>query len=118
MFTGRALSAQSRAARIEKRQGDQAVFQAAFSGFDALLTTTIIKPEIKLSDVDEDKSPGHFPRPFNYIDMCALSLPTAYSAEGLPTGIQIVLPAGQEGFGIKMGSVLEAALGISVRPKL
>jgi Asp-tRNA(Asn)/Glu-tRNA(Gln) amidotransferase A subunit family amidase len=50
--------------------------------------------------------------------MCALSLPTAYSGEGLPTSIQIVLPAGQEGFAVKMGSALEAALGISVRPKL
>jgi len=118
MFTGRALSAQSHAERIEKRQGDQAVFQAAFSGFDALLTPTILQPAIKLSDVDEDKNPGHFTRPFNYIDMCALSLPTAYSAEGLPTSIQIVLPAGREGFAVKMGSALEAALGISVRPKL
>ena len=94
------------------------MFQAAFSGFDALLTPTLLQPAIKLSDVDEDKSPGHFTRPFNYIDMCALSLPTAYSAEGLPTGIQIILPAGQEGLAIKMGSALEAALGISVRPKL
>ncbi len=118
MFRGRALLAQSHAERIEKWQGDQAVFQAAFSGFDALIAPTLLQPAITLSDEDEDKSPGHFTRPFNNIDMCALSLSTAYFAEDLTTGIQIVLPTGQEGFAIKMGSALEAALGISVRPKL
>jgi Asp-tRNA(Asn)/Glu-tRNA(Gln) amidotransferase A subunit family amidase len=48
--------------------------------------------------------------------MAALALPTAYSEKGLPTSMQIVVPAGQENFVIQMGTTLEKALALSRRP--
>ena len=83
--------------------------------FDALITPTIIEPAPKLDEIDEDFTPGYFTRPFNYIDMSALALPTAYSAKGLPTSLQIAVPAGQENFVIQMGTALEKALGLNIQ---
>jgi Asp-tRNA(Asn)/Glu-tRNA(Gln) amidotransferase A subunit family amidase len=48
--------------------------------------------------------------------MSALALPTAYSAKGLPTSLQIAVPAGRENFVIQMGTALEKALGLTKQP--
>jgi Asp-tRNA(Asn)/Glu-tRNA(Gln) amidotransferase A subunit family amidase len=48
--------------------------------------------------------------------MSALALPTAYSEKGLPTSMQIIVPAGQENFVIQMGAALEKALALSKQP--
>jgi Asp-tRNA(Asn)/Glu-tRNA(Gln) amidotransferase A subunit family amidase len=76
----------------------------------------VLEPAPRLVDIDEDFTPGYFTLPFNYIDMAALALPTAYSEKGLPTSMQIVVPAGQENFVIQMGTTLEKALALSRRP--
>ena len=86
--------------------------------FSALITPTIIEPAPKLDEIDEDFTPGYFTRPFNYIDMSALALPTAYSSKGLPTSLQIVVPAGQEDYVIQMGTALESALALNKQPNL
>ena len=50
--------------------------------------------------------------------MSALALPTAYSSKGLPTSLQIIVPAGQEDYVIRMGTALEAALALNKQPNL
>ena len=116
MMGGRDLTSEGHAERLQKRQDNQPVFKASMAEFHALLTPTVLEPAPRLVDIDEDFTPGYFTRPFNYIDMAALALPTAYSEKGLPTSMQIVVPAGQENFVIQMGTVLEKALALSRRP--
>jgi Asp-tRNA(Asn)/Glu-tRNA(Gln) amidotransferase A subunit family amidase len=50
--------------------------------------------------------------------MCALALPIGPSQSGLPTSLQIVAPAGQEAFVLKVGAALEKILNIVERPNL
>ena len=116
MMGGRDLTSEGHAERLQKRQDNQPVFKASMAEFHALLTPTVLEPAPRLVDIDEDFTPGYFTRPFNYIDMAALALPTAYSEKGLPTSMQIVVPAGQENFVIQMGTTLEKALALSRRP--
>ena len=116
MMGGRDLTSEDHAERLQKRQDNQPVFKASMAEFHALLTPTVLEPAPRLVDIDEDFTPGYFTRPFNYIDMAALALPTAYSEKGLPTSMQIVVPAGQENFVIQMGTTLEKALALSRRP--
>ena len=116
MLAGRGLTSENHSKRLEKRQKDQLVFEASMVGFDALITPTVLEPAPRLDDIDEDFTPGYFTRPFNYIDMSALALPTAYSAKGLPTSLQIAVPAGRENFVIQMGTALEKALGLTKQP--
>ncbi len=115
MLAGRDLSIESHSKRLKNRQKDQLVFKDAMAEFDALVTPTVLEPAPRLYDIDEDFTPGYFTRPFNYIDMSALVLPTAYSAKGLPTSLQIAVPAGRENFVIQMGTALEKALGLNIQ---
>jgi len=116
MLMGRDITSHSHKERLQRRQNDQTLFASTMEGYDALITPTIISPAPKLTEIDEDISPGHFTRPFNYIDMCALALPMARSRSGLPTSLQVALPAGQEMFALKLGVAMEAVLNIVERP--
>ena len=116
MLAGRVLTSENHSKLLDKRQKDQLIFEASMVGFDALITPTVLEPAPRLDDIDEDFTPGYFTRPFNYIDMSALALPTAYSAKGLPTSLQIAVPAGRENFVIQLGTRLEKALGLTKQP--
>ena len=118
MLAGRDITPQKHADHLSKRQDHQLIFKNAMADFDALITPTVIEPAPKLDEIDEDFTPGYFTRPFNYIDMSALALPTAYSSKGLPTSLQIVVPAGKEDYVIQMGTALESALELNKQPNL
>ena len=118
MLDGRDITPQKHADLLSKRQDHQLIFKNAMADFDVLITPTIIEPAPKLDEIDEDFTPGYFTRPFNYIDMSALALPTAYTSNGLPTSLQIVVPAGQEDYVIQMGKALQSALELNKKPNL
>ena len=112
MLIGRNMTAKNHLERLQKRKSDQTNFAMAMESFDGLLPPALTAPAPKLDDINEDISPGHFTRPFNYIDMCALALPMAPNQSGLPTSLQIVAPAGQEAFTLKLGIALETVLNL------
>jgi aspartyl-tRNA(Asn)/glutamyl-tRNA(Gln) amidotransferase subunit A len=70
-------------------------FGAALADCDALLTPTTATPALALRDVDQTKTPAHFTRFVNFLDLCALSLPNGASGDGLPTSLQIVCKRGR-----------------------
>lgn len=49
----------------------------------------------------------------NYLDWCALSLPVGKDAAGMPVGLQLAMPAGQEPRLVALAEAFEACLGIS-----
>ena len=78
-----------------------------FDNFDLLITPTLAQPpvdlgwlDMSLTDVDEywrrtfEFSP--FSVPFNLSGQPAISLPIALSSEGLPIGVQVIAPFGQD----------------------
>ena len=118
MLVGRNLTPEKHSELLNSRQNHQIIFNASIADFDALVTPTIIETAPPLDKIDEDFTPGYFTRPFNYIDMTALALPTAHSSKGLPTSLQIAVPAGQEDYLIHIGTALESALALNKRPRL
>jgi aspartyl-tRNA(Asn)/glutamyl-tRNA(Gln) amidotransferase subunit A len=116
MLTGRMMTNASHQQRLRTREKDMQQFNKVLTGFDALLTPTIISAAPLLSEIDQDVSPGHFTRPFNYLDMCALAMPTQPTPTGLPTSLQIVARASQEALTLRIGAALEATFGIPTRP--
>ena len=74
-----------------RRMGERrAVFTEWMRPYDAVLLPTVAVPAIPLTEVDENSPiPGYLTRPGNYLGLCALSMPSGFSA-GLPLGIQIV----------------------------
>jgi len=116
MLTGRGLTPASQVERLAAQLQCQTRFDIALKGFDALLTPTITDTAPLLSEIDQDISPGHFTRPFNYLDMCALSMPTLPAADQLPTSLQIVARAGQESLVLRIGAALERTFEVPAYP--
>jgi len=55
----------------------------------------------------------HNTAPLNYTGHPALALPSGHDADGLPTSVQLVARAFEDGLTIRAGAVLEAALADS-----
>lgn len=116
VLAGRDLSAADYMAIQRDRRQAQADFYAAMAGFDAVLTPTVTAAAPPVAEVDQSVSPGHFTRPFNYLGMCALALPSGLTPGGLPTSLQIAARGGHEAMALRIGAALEAAQPALRRP--
>jgi len=101
---------------------------AWFEAFDLLLTPTICEPAARLADLDPhrheplellDKMVPHmaFTEPWNATGQPAISLPLAWSSEGLPLGVQLVASPGREDWLLSVAAELLPAVDAS-RPAL
>jgi len=118
MLTGKTYPAHEYAAKLENRQRLIRDFRSAMQGFDALLTPSITTAAPSLAEVDQDISPGYFTRPFNFLEMCGLSLPISLNPAGLPTSLQIIGRAHDEAMTLRIGAALERDLPSVGRPVL
>jgi len=118
MLTGKTYPAHEYANKLENRQRLIRDFRIAMQGFDALLTPSITTAAPALADVDQDISPGYFTRPFNFLEMCGLSLPISLNPAGLPTSLQIIGRAHDEAMTLRIGAALERDLPSVGRPVL
>jgi amidase len=88
-------------------------------GFDLLLTPTVCEPPPPLAELALGDRPFElldrlgphmaFTEPFNVTGQPALSLPLAWSADGLPIGVQLVARVGREDLLFRVAAQLEAA---------
>ena len=92
---------------LEQRKTDEKLFLDSMLGFDALVTPTTLDEAPLITDVDQEISPGHFTRPFNYITMCALSIPIGLNRNNLPVGLQIAARSNCEDMAIRIGGEVE-----------
>ena len=118
MLSGKKHLAHDYVRMLETRRNSAKVFANKMGGLDAILTPTTTSPAPKLTEIDQDISPGHFTRPFNYLAMCALALPVGLSEGGIPTSLQIVGRANDEMLVLRVGAALEAALPHVGRPDI
>jgi len=115
---GRGVTAADYIGVLADRRVAQAEYYAAMRGFDAVLTPTVTAVAPPVAEIDQAVSPGHFTRPFNYLGMCALALPTGLTPGGLPTSLQIAARGGDEAMALRIGAALEAAQPVLARPSL
>lgn len=118
MLTGRTMTAEIHAQNLLEQTAMQVRFRVSLEGFDALLTPTLTEAAPRLSEIDQDVSPGHFTRPFNYLNMAALAVPMTPTRRGLPTSLQIVARDGHEQLTLRIGAAFEAALDTPRGPDL
>jgi aspartyl-tRNA(Asn)/glutamyl-tRNA(Gln) amidotransferase subunit A len=104
--------------QLQDRRVAQAAYYQTMCGFDAVLTPTITDAAPEVAKVDQSVSPGHFTRPFNYLGMCGLALPTGLTSSGLPTSLQIAARGGEEALALRIGAALESAQPNLVRPDI
>ena len=78
-------------------------FKVALADFDAFLTPTTTTAALPVQAIDQRKTPAHFTRFVNFLDLCALSLPNGFTAAGLPTSLQIVCRHSEESLALRIG---------------
>jgi aspartyl-tRNA(Asn)/glutamyl-tRNA(Gln) amidotransferase subunit A len=85
--------------------------------YDALITASALIPAPAFADLDPN-SPPLWPiqtMPFNVTGNPAMSIPTGFSASGLPLSMQIVGRAFDESMVLRIGAAFESATGLSAR---
>ena len=118
MLAGRAVPAHRLLAEQARQRVDIAAAAVLFGGLDALLTPSTATPAPRAEDCDETASPAIFTRFVNYLDLAAISLPMGLSAEGMPIGMQFVVPGREEIRALAFAAALEDARGVFARPAL
>jgi aspartyl-tRNA(Asn)/glutamyl-tRNA(Gln) amidotransferase subunit A len=84
---------------------------------DALITASALIPAPAFADIVPN-SPPNWPiqtMPFNVTGNPAMSIPTGFSASGLPLSMQIVGRAFDEATVLRIGAAFEAATGLNTR---
>ncbi len=81
----------------------------AMDGIDAVLTPTTLTAAIPLAEVDEDGVPSRFTRFVNLLEMCALSLPNGFTAQGLPCSLQVACRGWDEALALRIGQAAQGA---------
>ena len=96
---GASISSQDYLIALADRERMKASFNAAIEGVDALLTPTALTPAIPVSSIDQNTTPAMFTRWVNFLDLCASAVPNGFTANGLPTSLQIICRAYAEPLG-------------------
>jgi aspartyl-tRNA(Asn)/glutamyl-tRNA(Gln) amidotransferase subunit A len=109
LLPGRDISASAYLGALEERQKLKQQYAAALADVDALLTPTTATTALPLSAVDQTKTPAHFTRFANFLDLCALALPNGFDSQGLPTSLQIVCAHGDEAKALRAGWAYQSA---------
>jgi aspartyl-tRNA(Asn)/glutamyl-tRNA(Gln) amidotransferase subunit A len=102
---GRDIRAHEYLAALAERDRMKAEFLGALDrdGVDALLTPTTPTAAIPCDAVDQSTTPAHFTRVFNLLEMCALAVPTGFTAGGLPLSLQIACRPYDEAMALRIG---------------
>lgn len=85
--------------------------------YDALITASALVPAPAFADIPRDAPPSMPVQtmPFNITGNPAMSIPSGFSASGLPLSMQIVGRAFDEATVLRIGAAFEAATGLSAR---
>jgi aspartyl-tRNA(Asn)/glutamyl-tRNA(Gln) amidotransferase subunit A len=109
ILAGRDVSATQYLSALRQRERWKRDFDAVFAEVDALLTPTLRTVAIPIHEIDQTTQPSHFTRFANLLDLCAMSIPNGFSADGLPIGLQIVCPAYEERVALHLGRIYQQA---------
>jgi aspartyl-tRNA(Asn)/glutamyl-tRNA(Gln) amidotransferase subunit A len=115
IWIGKNLSARDYLRALAEQQQVKAEFLAALDGVDAMLTPTVPTAAIPVAEVDQTKTPAHFTRAFNLLEMCAASVPNGFTAAGLPSGLQVACRGHDEALALRIAWAYEQATGYTGR---
>jgi aspartyl-tRNA(Asn)/glutamyl-tRNA(Gln) amidotransferase subunit A len=106
---GRGMSARDYLMALADREQHRRAFVAALADVDALLTPTAQTAAIPIAKVDQSGTAAFFTRAGNYLGLCGLAVPNGFTADRLPTSLQILCHAGREDMALRVGWAYEQA---------
>ena len=111
MISGKSVTAAEYLENLSSRDRNKATIAKAFETIDALLTPTTAFPAPVLGEHPEHESPAVFTRFANYFELAAISLPAGVTRDGLPVGMQFIVPGFHESRALDLAYRLERSLG-------
>ena len=115
---GAAISSAQYVGALLQRDSDRESFSSATQNIDALVTPTTPMLPPPVAEADEQSTPARFTRAINYLSMCATSVPSGVSSQGLPTSLQIACAGGNENLCLQISAAYERARGDLPAPPL
>jgi aspartyl-tRNA(Asn)/glutamyl-tRNA(Gln) amidotransferase subunit A len=109
LLSGAGISARDYLATQRRLQEMKLEMDAALAEADAFLTPTTATAAIPLTQINYDEQPTLFARFVNLLEMCALALPNGFTAEGLPTSLQIACRGYEEALALRIGHAYQQA---------
>jgi aspartyl-tRNA(Asn)/glutamyl-tRNA(Gln) amidotransferase subunit A len=107
---GKTVTAQAYLTALVHRKNAMAQFNHWMQDYDLLLTPTVPFAAPLINDVDvESKSVMAFVRPVSYLNACAISLPSGFSKDGFPVGVQLIAKPWNEYVLIHAGQAFQQA---------
>ena len=99
-----------------KLQALRAQFHRAVVGIDVLLTPTVPRPyfveEMLSEPVERNNEVGYYTYGVGPLGFCAVAVPAALRSDGIPFGVSLVAPAGEDGRVGALARRFEAATGL------
>ncbi len=117
IFMGAMVTAADLTQAMRLRRELSLAVNAKLKHCDALITASTLAPAASFSELDPN-GPPNFPvqlMPFDVTGNPAMSIPTGFSASGLPLSMQIVGRAFDEPTVLGIGAAFEAATSLHVR---
>ncbi|HKI97206.1 MAG TPA: amidase [bacterium] len=111
LLAGKSVSAADYIETLAHMAEARRAMAAFMADHDALLTPTTPVAAIPLAEVDEDAPPAasRYTRAVNYLGLCALAMPMGFTAQGLPTSLQIIGKPYAEDTVLRIGWAFEQA---------
>lgn len=100
---GAAITSRDYLTTLSERERLKGEFVRAMSGVDAILLPVAMTPPIPLDEVDQGTTPVLLTRWVNFLDLCGLAVPNGFTADGLPTSLQIVCRSFDEATALRIG---------------
>ncbi|MDQ8032922.1 MAG: amidase [Bordetella sp.] len=107
MLVGLEVPAVRYLAALRERDRLQAAMEARLQGVAGLLTPTTLTTALPLTEVDHGNAPVHYTRIGNLLQMCGVSVPNGRDDAGLPTGLQILCPGGEDRLALYLAEVFQ-----------
>jgi len=119
---GRSLSAELYANAVHHVHAIGRQMELFFEDYDVILSPTLLQPPVPLGYLDTNSDDGEtygahfrsfwgFTSLYNATGQPAMSLPLHWSAEGLPVGVQLAAPFGEEVRLLSISGQIERAVG-------
>jgi len=119
---GHSLSADLYAKAINHIHAIGRLMESFFGSYDLILSPTLLQPPVPLGYLDTNSDDGEtyaerfrsfwgFTSLYNATGEPAISLPLHWSADGLPVGVQLAAPFGDEARLLQVAAQIERAVG-------
>src|ERR1700675_1282066 len=121
IIAGARLSAAGTFAALYRLQALRKIAERAFAGIDALVLptapTVYSTAQVLANPIELNSRLGTYTNFVNLLDLCGLALPAAIRSDGIPFGITLIAPAGNDAQLASIGRVFHADTKLTMGAK-